>query len=71
MSVRYYCDICEREAIERLKRNYVSDRAKIEKDNVIIEVSIAVDGTWNSGFVCKDCLERVFNDGVWHKGQWE
>ena len=72
MSVRYYCDGCgkEVETTERLRRalplrHVVVDGANgVERRNVVaVEVITAVNGTWNAGIVCQECVMRVVCSG--------
>ena len=62
MGIKYFCDVCG----EETKRNYVSDRLKpfdkhihiigVNGETVECEVIVAIDGSWNGGVICLECL---------------
>lgn len=56
MSVKYFCDGCGNE----IGRNYVARRLMPEwwagGARFTAEVKVAVNGTWNSGHLCRACL---------------
>jgi len=67
---KQFCDVCEKE----IKRNYVGNRLKKKKiinrtntepnaagckTKIEIEVMVAVNGMWNEGTICEDCLMKV------------
>ena len=60
MGIKYFCDVCGNET----ERNYVSDRFTPElvheKGSVITcKVMVAIDGTWNGGVICEQCLRNA------------
>jgi len=57
--IKYYCDVCGKE----LTRDYVEDRLVRELDRVKVEVTVAIDGTWNKGDICGDCLIKAISKG--------
>jgi len=54
--IRMYCDQCgeEIETKNRLKRRL---------GRVSVEVIVAVDGTWNGGHVCHNCIIEAVSKG--------
>jgi hypothetical protein len=54
--IKYFCDVCG----EETKRNYVATRLKPElvydSGKVVCEVVVAINGTWNGGVICRECL---------------
>jgi hypothetical protein len=56
MSIQHYCDSCGKS----VERNVVSDRlkgsAQVQGKKFEYEVMVAVEGTWNAGDLCEDCL---------------
>lgn len=67
MSVKHYCDGCGKE----IDRSYVTDRfiptllinTTGSYVKVKAEVQLSVNGTWNRGDICRDCLLRVLTEG--------
>jgi hypothetical protein len=52
--IKYFCDVCG----EETKRNYVQERLKpvFSNGKVECEVIVAINGTWNGGVICEECL---------------
>lgn len=61
--MKAYCDKCGKE----VKRDYAGDRLKrrLAKEGVTIQIEViaGVNGTWNKGDVCLDCLLDAINNG--------
>ncbi len=63
MTIRRYCDLCDRE----LYRNFVSSRVhgsgfvttELRGENVWVEIILGVGGTWNSGELCLVCTRTA------------
>lgn len=56
--IRFVCDACG----EETEKNYVGHRPSSSdiylegKSGFCLEIMSGVNGTWNSGELCKDCL---------------
>jgi len=48
--IRYFCDICRAE-IEKPERQIEGAHGRLK-----LRVIRALDGTWNGGQVCRDCV---------------
>jgi hypothetical protein len=57
--IREYCDMCD----DEVKHNFVDKRLKRTLKRASIEVLVAMDGTWNKGHICRDCLLDVITKG--------
>ena len=55
---KYFCDQCGTELGK-------GDHQRLcRKDGrIVAEVSVAVDGVWNSGHVCHGCILKMFTKG--------
>jgi hypothetical protein len=55
--IKHYCDLCGKEVIgmNRMKRCF---------DRVKVEVITAVDGTWNQGDLCTECIIKSVTKGI-------
>ena len=58
MSARYFCDVCEKEMPEG-----ESNRLKVKAGKINIEVMHALNGLWNGGHICHDCIRRAVKAG--------
>jgi hypothetical protein len=70
--LKMFCDCCGKE----IKSNNVGGRVKKKKTinntdveievmvaiDVEIEVMVAINGTWNDGHICDDCLIEILTD---------
>jgi hypothetical protein len=56
--VRYYCDVCDKELHE-------SDhgRLALKLGDVSIAVMHSMNGVWNKGLVCHNCIREVIAHG--------
>lgn len=59
MSIRYFCDMCG----EEIQKPTDANRIARQHANITVEVFVAVDGVWNGGHVCADCVVRVVDQG--------
>ena len=59
---KYFCDVCGKE-VKGEKRNCVALRYKPKLGGVGCEVMVQVDGVWNSGCICLECLLKVLQEG--------
>jgi hypothetical protein len=50
--IRIFCDICGKEIT-----NYKTTRAMGKYERLTVEVIHAIDGVWNGGHACVDCLK--------------
>lgn len=57
--IERYCDSCGKP----VRRNAVHQRIRRRVGRVSAEVTVAVDGTWNRGDVCEDCVILVVSGG--------
>jgi hypothetical protein len=57
--IRRFCDGCERE----IKVSRRSNRILRENGRIKVEVLVAVDGCWNGGDVCAECVQAAVNMG--------
>lgn len=57
MSLKYYCDVCEKPVREQ------SDRIRRLLGKVMIEVMVRYENTWNAGHVCEKCVLKVIAEG--------
>ena len=61
MPMKYRCDFCDVET----ERNYVTERLKTLLDvggvTVECEVMVVINGHWNGGIICKECLRKALN----------
>lgn len=48
--IRYFCDICS-EAIDKPEAQIEGTHGRLT-----LRVMRAIDGTWNAGQVCRDCI---------------
>lgn len=55
--IRVFCDVCEAEL------DSTANRSVFERDNVRVEVIVAIDGTWNGGHICVPCIKRTVAQG--------
>ena len=53
--VKLICDKCGNE----VDINCVSDRFHWKNDRFEFELVIAVDGTWNKGHLCEECVKKM------------
>lgn len=65
--IRRFCDVCEQE-ITTLNPSVVRDRLILERAHlranrpkVSFEIHVAIDGTWNSGDLCRSCLYQALD----------
>lgn len=58
MSIKYFCDACGGEIPKDQTGRVVR---KLER--ITVEVLVAVDGVWNDGNVCKDCIVLAVANG--------
>lgn len=61
MSTRHYCDICddEVESVE-LRRKFDTFLTVLGNGSAVgIEISRSVDGAWNGGHICNECLANA------------
>lgn len=54
--IRVFCDICGRDITD-----YTSSRATANLGKLKIEVITAINGVWNGGHVCLDCIRDTCN----------
>ncbi len=59
--IKWFCDLCGKELPDG--RNYVSRRPIYEYNNVRVELTSSVDGTWNAGQLCGACIVDVVARG--------
>ena len=59
MPIKYICDMCGKETLI----NYVSERLKAKLGKGMVEVIAGVDGVWNYGVLCKECLIKIIKEG--------
>lgn len=57
--IKRICDICKKE----IERNCVGQRYLPCLGKVSCEVMVAIEGTWNDGEICLDCLKKVLMQG--------
>ena len=63
MSIRRYCDICESEiVVGRTGPLFVEHTAGPGK-RLRVELRYALNGTWNSGDVCNECMRAAVAKG--------
>lgn len=63
MSIRRYCDICESEiVVGRTGMLYVEYCFGPGK-RLCVELRHALNGTWNSGDVCNECMRAAVAKG--------
>lgn len=55
--IKRYCDICTAEMATALVR------PQLEYGPLKLQVTRAVNGQWNGGDVCIDCIRYAFNEG--------
>jgi len=54
MSAKYFCDVCSTEMKPADCR-----RIALTVGRISVEVLTAVDGTWNGGQVCHECVRAI------------
>lgn len=57
--IRRFCDGCGREITVSRRNN----RILRENGRIKVEVFVAVDGCWNGGDVCEECVTAAVNMG--------
>lgn len=53
--IKYYCDICEKEITNKRELS----RMEGEFERISYAVIIAIDGIWNGGHACHDCIRKA------------
>lgn len=64
--IKMFCDVCGKE----IERNFVIERLRIRLKDVELEIIAGVDGVWNGGQLCKDCLMKAIAEGK-ECGKWD
>ena len=62
MAIVHKCDVCKRlveEGVDISAGNRPKLKTKILGTEVELEVHIAVNGTWNGGYICNRCLSSA------------
>ena len=75
MSAKYYCDFCLEQITDKNKCSGAPDKSNrlgvnkmgFDDHTLSLEVMVAVDGTWNSGEVCKHCVMHALNLAIGSK----
>jgi hypothetical protein len=52
--IRVFCDICGKDIT-----NYRMNRAEASEGRLSISVITAIDGVWNGGHVCVECIKKT------------
>ena len=54
MSVKYFCDRCSKEVTSK-----PTERLTLTAERFMVDCIVAVDGVWNNGCVCHDCVREL------------
>ena len=52
--LKYFCDICGKDITD-----YRASRLVGRSGRLTVEVMTAIDGTWNGGHACEDCVKAA------------
>ena len=61
--IKLFCDCCEKELgpHENKVNDQVCKTLKFGETVVAVRVMVSVDGVWNGGQVCEECLQKVLD----------
>lgn len=63
MSVTYRCDVCNKTIANPETQPVFEKKQDAGKPKVQVRLQRSVDGRWNGGQVCDDCLVEIVSSG--------
>ena len=61
--IKHYCDGCGKLASRNCVTERFTPKMKLNGKTVVLSVMVSIDGLWNAGDLCMDCIKKVFTQG--------
>lgn len=61
--IRRYCDACGREVERSVSKDRFRPSTQVGGTVIDCEIMVAINGTWNAGDLCVECLKQTIEKG--------